>query len=223
MSVRSTAYTLAPEMAPEELASLTGLLRRCAYTGRHLEVGTAGGGTLCTMMKCYPRESVPPFVVVDPMGYFPNQLAAVQGHLASSGLDPAAVDFRVMTSDEAFRRASAASESYDFMLIDGAHKIRYVTQDLRWLSLLRVGGRACFHDYAPRCPGVMMPLDRFLARTKTCRRESLAGSLIVLERTAPAEEAEVRWMDHLWAQLWSPALQLQASVRKRLARRRSHA
>lgn len=203
-------------MAPAELACLTTLLRRCQFPGRHLEIGTAAGGTLCEMLQCFPVDQIPPFVVVDTMRYFPNQLEIVRGNLRDHGLDPAEVDFRIATSDIAFQQAAMAGESYDFMLIDGAHKIRYVTQDLRWTRLLSVGGRVCFHDYAPRCPGVVRALDHFLASHANYRRESLADSLLVLEKTAASVAPEVGWTDLLWANLWSPWLQLQASLRKRL-------
>lgn len=216
MAVRSTAHTLAPEMAPEELACLTGLLRRCKFPGRHLEIGTAAGGTLCEMLRCFPAGRPPPFVVVDPMRYFPDQLEIVRANLRAQGLDPAAADFRIATSDAAFRQAERARETYDFMLIDGAHKIRYVTQDLRWTRLLSVGGRVCFHDYAPRCPGVVRAVDHFLNGHANYRRETLAGSLLVLEKIANSTAPEVGWTDLLWAYLWSPWLQLQASLRKRL-------
>lgn len=203
-------------MAPEELACLTALLRRLQFSGLHLEIGTAAGGTLCEMLKCFPPDRLPPWVVVDPMGYFPDQLEIVRGNLRDHGLSPAAVDFRIATSAAAFQQAAAAGESYDFMLIDGAHKIRYVMQDLRWTRLLAVGGRVCFHDYAPRCPGVMRAVDQFLAGHDNYRRGTLAGSLLVLEKTAVSATPEVGWPDLLWANLWSPWLQLQASLRKRL-------
>lgn len=203
-------------MAPEELACLTELLRRHQFPGRHLEIGTAAGGTLCEMLRCFPAGRTPPFVVVDTMRYFPDQLEIVRGNLRDHGLDPAAVNFRIATSDAAFRQAEAARESYDFMLIDGAHKIRYVTQDLRWTRLLSAGGRVCFHDYAARCPGVMRAVDHFLAGHMNYRREMLAGSLLVLEKTTTSTAREIGWPDLLWANLWSPWLQLQASLRKRL-------
>ena len=105
----------------------------------------------------------------------------------------------------------------DFILVDAGHKIRYVTQDLRWTRLLAPGGRVCFHDYAPRCPGVMKAVDHFLSDRGNYRREALAGSLLVLEKTAASPVPEVDWTDHLWAGLWAPWLQWQASWRKRLA------
>lgn len=216
MAVRSTAHTRAAEMAPEELACLKELLRRHQFPGRHLEIGTAAGGTLCEMLSCFPAGRIPPFTVVDTMRYFPDQLEIVRGNLRDHGFDPAAVDFRIATSDAAFHPAEAAGEAYDFMLIDGAHKIRYVTQDLRWTRLLSVGGRVCFHDYAARCPGVMRAVDHFLCRQANYQREKLAGSLLVLEKTAPSSTREISQADLLWANLWSPWLQLQASLQKRL-------
>jgi len=216
MAVRSTAHTRAAEMTSEELACLTTLLGRRQFPGRHLEIGTAAGGTLCAMLGCFPLGHVPRFVVVDTMRYFPDQLEVVRDNLRAHGYDPDAVEFRIATSDSAFRQAEAAREKFDFMLIDGAHKIRYVTQDLRWTRLLSVGGRVCFHDYAPRCPGVVMAVDHFLKGWSNYQRESLAGSLLVLEKTAESVVPEITGGDLLRANVWSPWLQLQASLRKRL-------
>jgi predicted O-methyltransferase YrrM len=216
MAARISSQTRASEMAPEELACLGMVLCQNLFRGRHLEIGTAAGGTLCAMMKCFPPDRLPHWVVVDTMCYFPDQLEIVRGNLRDHGLNPAGVDFRVTTSDAAFHQAEAAHETYDFMLIDGAHKIRYVMQDLRWTRLLTVGGHVCLHDYAPRCPGVVHAVDHFLHRHANYRRVTLAGSLLVLEKIAAAATPEVGWTDQFWANLWSPWLQLQASFRKRM-------
>jgi hypothetical protein len=88
-----------------------------------------------TMMKCFNETTRPLFVVVDPMSYFANQLEIVKRNLRTHKLALDFVDFRVSTSAEAFKKSENMRETFDFMLIDGAHKIRYVTQDLSWLEM----------------------------------------------------------------------------------------
>ena len=93
--MRASATTLEPEISAGELARVVTLLRAGQLKGRHLEIGTAAGGTLKELMRAYPDGERPPFVVVDPMTYFPDQLAKVRRNLAAAGLDPDRVDFRV--------------------------------------------------------------------------------------------------------------------------------
>jgi len=206
-------------MSPEELAGLLDMARTCSNGGDYLEVGTAAGGTLREMMKCFDDASRPRFVVVDPMNYFADQLEIVRKNLRSHDLDPAQVDFRVATSVSAFTHAEDAREAYDFMLIDGAHKIRYVTQDLRWLRLLKPGGVACIHDYNDRHEGVKLSVDRFLRKHPNYRREQLVGSLMILRKSGSSPSKEITFADRLWASALTPFLQLKINLRKRLARR----
>ena len=86
--MRASATTLASEVPENELAALKAQLKRRRLKGSHLEIGTAAGGTLKELMRCYPNTARPRFVVVDPMRYFPDQLAIVRRNLASAGLDP---------------------------------------------------------------------------------------------------------------------------------------
>ena len=103
------------------------------------------------------------------MTYFSGQRAAVEANLASAGIDPGTVEFRVETSARALAKALRADERFDFIFIDGNHALRAVTQDLRWTRLLNPGGFVCLHDYeeADRIviPGVKLALDGFLAAT----------------------------------------------------------
>ena len=214
MGKRSSAITLKPEMSEAELSALKGWLRD--LDGYHLEIGTAAGGTLCFMMQCYPSSKRPPFVVVDSMAYFDNQLDIIKQNLADHGLDVGSVDFRIMTSDAAFVRAEAEGEQFDFILVDASHKIRHVMADLRWLRLLNVGGLACFHDYTARFKGVRWPVDRFLKRNAQFSRVGLTGSLLCVRRDAASARPEVTLADRIWALLWSPVLQLELSLRKRI-------
>lgn len=214
--MRTSATTLSSELWAEELSFLKELLPSVCRGGKVLEVGTAAGGTLREMMRCFDGAGRPQFVVVDPMAYFPDQLDIVKRNLSENGLDPDSVDFRVGTSRDILGPAVAADERFDFMLIDGAHKIRHVTQDLGWLQLLNPGGLACFHDYNDRHPGVTKPVDRFLSKRRNYRRGDLVASLLAVEKTEASDGCEVTWFDRVWANVLSPCLQLERSLRKRI-------
>ena len=215
MGERASASSLASEFWTDELDFLRDLINRTNPNGSFLEIGTAAGGTLCEMMKCFGPADRPRFVVVDPMTYFANQLEIVKRNLRQHGLDSSQVDIRVSRSLEAFQRARSEGEAYDFILIDASHKVRYVTQDLLWLGLLKAGGFVCFHDYNPRHKGVMWPVDRFLARHPNYTREGLVSNLLSLRKTATSTGPEIGPLDHLWAALLSPWLQFEISLRKR--------
>jgi predicted O-methyltransferase YrrM len=180
-----------------------------------LEIGTAAGGTLCEMLGSFFPDHAPPFAVVDNMEYFPNQFEIICANLRSHGFNPDAIDFRISNSDTAFSKSSALNEKFDFILIDGSHKIRYVTQDLRWTRLLNPGGIACFHDYSSRCPGVIFAVDRFLRRWPNYEKVTLADSLLVIEKKAPSTIPEITSLDILWSNILSVIFQLYSSIKKR--------
>jgi hypothetical protein len=216
---RSTITTLNPEMTGEELSGLKDWIQGNELRGKHLEIGTAAGGTLCFLMQLYPPpDTRPKFVVVDTMLYFANQLEVVRQNLANHNHPADAVDFRVMTSTEALGKAEENGERFDFILVDASHKIRHVMADLRWLRLLNVGGLACFHDYSPKFKGVQWPVDRFLKRNGHFSRQGLAGSLLCIRRDAESMRAEVTGCDRVWALWWAVYFQLGASVSKRANR-----
>jgi len=219
MSHRPSAINLKPEMSPAELSALGEWLRQAEFRGQHLEVGTAAGGTLCFMLECYAPDRRPSFAVVDTMSYFASQLDTVKENLRAHGLAPETVDFRVTTSREAFAAAEAAGERFSFMLVDASHKARHVMADLRWLRLLEVGGLACFHDYGTVFKGVTWPLNRVLRDYPHFTRVGLAGSLLAVRRERESDRREITAWDRLWALAWSPYLQWELSLRKRLAPR----
>ena len=152
------------------------------------------------------------------MTYFPKQLALVHKNLRQHGLDPHRVDFRISDSKTAFLSAAQKGESFDFILVDGCHKLPYVTQDLRWMRLLNPGGTACFHDYSTKHPGVRIALDAFLKRYKNYEVRGLARSLLVVEKTGPSEEEEIRNSDLVLSRARGLLIQLKQSIRKRLKR-----
>ena len=102
MGKRNCAATLEPEMSGVELAALEKWIASASLKGKHLEVGTAAGGTLCHLMKQYGGDDRPPFAVVDTMVYFSDQLKVVQANLTANVLHPEDVDFRIMSSAEAY-------------------------------------------------------------------------------------------------------------------------
>lgn len=215
--MRASATTLESEISPREMATLLELLRQSNFTGRHLEIGTAAGGTLKDMMLSYPAGKRPAFVVVDPMTYFPDQLAKVRANLTAAGIDPAEVEFRVGKSWPAFHAAAGRNETYSFMFIDGSHKLAHVTEDLAWTQLLETGGIVCFHDYKPQFPGVTMAVDRFLAKNMNYEKIAHEESLFAIRKKAQGGRGINAW-DLLRAKLISVYLQLEHSVKKRFAK-----
>jgi predicted O-methyltransferase YrrM len=197
--MRRCATTLEGEMTTEEHRFLVELLSSGKRRGTHLEIGTGAGGTLCVMLNAFAQENRPRFVVIDTMRYFPGQLESVLKNLARHGFDQKAVDIRVSKSDAAFARAETANERFEFVLIDGSHKVRAVMGDLRWSRLVNVGGIICLHDYSPRFLGVQMAVNHFLRRNRNYRRIALAGSLLVLRKEALAARREVTRVDELYA------------------------
>jgi predicted O-methyltransferase YrrM len=211
---RSCATQLTSEMTSPELDALREIIGRRPRKGRHLEIGTAAGGTLCEMMRAATHR--PPFVVVDPMTYFPDQRSTVEHNLTSHGLSLDQVDIRVMRSWEAFQAARSSGETFDFVLIDGTHKFRYVMQDLHWAGLINPLGILALHDYTPRLRAVKWAIDYFLANNRNYHRIGLVDSLLLLEKTAPDGPDGPRLMSHARASLIHPLFQFENSVRKRL-------
>jgi hypothetical protein len=207
--MRRCATTLEAEMTPDEHAFLLNLLQTHAFSGRHLEIGTAAGGTLCAMLGAFGQSARPPFSVVDPMRYFPEQLDVVRRNLREHGFDPDGVDFRVGTSDELFPQASQRGDRFDFLLIDGCHKIQSVTIDLKWTRLLNAGGLACFHDYTPRHRGVWLAVNRFLSRNANYEVAGQAGTLLAVRKLAPSSRPEIDAADEWYARAWYLPLQLE--------------
>jgi hypothetical protein len=205
-------------MTAGELRCLLEQIRRWRFSGKHLEIGTAAGGTLWQMMACFDAGTRPPFVVVDPMGYFPRQKEIVTDNLRRHGMDPSTVDFRQDFSEQALVKARSNNEVFDFMLIDGSHKILRVTQDLGWTELLRVGGVVAFHDFTSRLRGVKIAVRRFLRRFPECQVIAHTDSLLVVRKCRAFQRPVVSWKELAFARALTPLLQLEQSARKRLRR-----
>jgi len=215
------AVRIEAECTEAEITALVGAMSERKLTRAHLEIGTAAGGTLKRMLLAYPSTERPKFVVVDPLTYFPKQREAIEANLASAGIDPRSVEFRVETSAKALKKALRAQEGFDFILIDGNHSLRPVTEDLRWTRLLVPGGFVCLHDYVHLdhvvIPGVKIALDRFLARHANYRLQEVVGGMAVVQKLdwgepeighAALAEATIRQIAWKWSH----------SLRKRLPR-----
>jgi len=216
--VRKSAETLKPEVTKDEASYLLEICRRMGFPGKHLEIGTAAGGTLCLLMKVFEDETRPPFVVVDRMTYFPDQLNIIKTNLKNNGLSEHGVDFRIKTSVEAFNEAYSNKEIFDFILIDAGHKIHRVMEDLRWTRLLNAGGVICMHDYGPS-KGVKLAADRFMKKNTHFELLGLVDSLLVLRKNHIAGKEEVTMADRLWSVILAPVLQLESSIKKRLRKK----
>jgi predicted O-methyltransferase YrrM len=195
-------------MSEPQLEFLTGLISAEDLPGPHLEIGTAYGVTLARMILALRSPHDPAFVVVDNMRYMPDQFDVVIRSLEDHGIDPGRVEFRVGDSGTLFAEAARAGDSFDFILIDASHKIRKVTDDLRWTRLLRAGGVVCLHDYHPSFPGVVRSADRFLARNPNYERVGKVSSLLALRKTGPSRDAEISQLDRMWAACWHLRLKL---------------
>lgn len=212
---RACAITLASEMTRGELHALKSIIQTKAFKGKHLEIGTAAGGTLCKMMEAATHR--PPFVVVDTMRYFSNQRQTVINNLKQNGLSPENVDIRETTSADAWQTSQKQREAFDFILVDGAHKFRYVMQDLRWAGLLRSGGVLALHDYSSRLKDVQLAADLFLRRNPNFGKISLTDTLLLIEKKNSGDNDEVNLIPDSLAVLFQLFLQIRQSVRKRIS------
>jgi predicted O-methyltransferase YrrM len=200
--MRQSAITLQSECSQQERDVLIGILRDNNLSERHLEIGTAAGGTLKEMIGVYiDREIKPKFVVIDPLTYFPNQREKIELNLRNSGLDPSQVDFRVGTSNDFLKAARATETRFDFIFIDGDHRHLPAMIDLQWADMLRSGGFVCLHDYGPKFPGVIWAADYFLRKNPNFRRYAQAGTLLVLAKTGEGQRLAVTPYDLLAARL----------------------
>jgi predicted O-methyltransferase YrrM len=201
--MRECATTLAAEMSTAEHQLLVESLVSLSGQGLHLEIGTAAGGTLCAMMAAFPADKCPKFVVIDPLKYFPNQLETIQRNLRDHHLDASKVEFRASSSAKAFPKAAAQHDEFDFILVDGCHRISSVMLDLKWTRLLKAGGLICFHDYKPKFPGVQMSVDRLLRRHPNYVIEGQADSLLVVRKRSASRSVEIDLSDEWFARFWS--------------------
>lgn len=208
--MRTCAETLAPEMTDDEQVFLENLIKENHFCGNHLEIGTAAGGSLCLMLKCFTRESTPQFIVVDRMNYFEHQYRTVLDNIRNNQIDTGRVRFIISSSRDAYKKAKKERLQFDFALVDAGHKALAVMSDCRWSSMINVGGIICFHDYADRCPGVCWAVDRFMERNRNYSIYGHVDSLIAIKKNAKDNVTNtVTFLDQL------QALYMQLKHRKR--------
>lgn len=214
---RPSATTLQSECHPEELELLRRTLGEHNLKGRHLEIGTAAGGTLKELMLTYPDAATrPDFVVIDPMTYFKDQPRKVRQNLENAGIDPDTVTFWTGTSEDFLETERRAGGAFDFIFVDGVHKALPVMIDIQWADMLCEGGFICFHDRRAKFPGVGWAIARFLRRNKNFREVAAARSLVVVQKTGAQTGPVVSEADLEAAHRAEPRLRLMRSLRKRL-------
>lgn len=192
------------------------LLSGAGYQGAHLEIGTAAGGTLKELMGVYPDAGTrPPFFVVDPMTYFPDQMAKVRKNLASAGIAPDGVTFHVGTTRSFLAQARAQALQFDFIFIDGDHRQFPVLIDLQMADFLAPGGTIALHDDNDRFPGVGWAIARFLRRNPGFTHLGTTESLTLLRKTGPCQARAVAPGDLIAARLGQTWSSWKRSLRKR--------
>jgi predicted O-methyltransferase YrrM len=217
--MRQSAITLESETTPAERRAVIATLSSAALSGPHLEIGTAAGGTLKELMRIYPDDARPRFVVVDPFTYYADQRGIVERNLRESGLDPASVDFRQGYSWPLLVPALAARERFSFIFIDGNHGAEHVMQDLAWTRLLEPGGLVALHDHNDKFPGVVWATGRFLRKHPNYEKIAHADSLVILRKNAASPVPEVPEFDLRLARWMVAPLRWRRSLRKRTANR----
>ncbi len=101
-----------------------------------------------------------------------------------------------------------------FLLIDGSHKIKYVTQDAQWLEFVEIGGVVCFDDYQAGFQGVDWVVDKVVNSSKCFERIAYAGRLLILRKIAEKQTPIVTRRHMIMAALLHPLLQISQSLRK---------
>ncbi|MEM9319604.1 MAG: class I SAM-dependent methyltransferase [Pseudomonadota bacterium] len=214
---RMSATTLQSECHGDEVALLRRILVGHDLPGRHLEIGTAAGGTLKELMLTYPDAATrPDFVVIDPMTYFDDQLSKVRHNLAASGIDPDAVTFWTGTSEDFLAAERRSGGVFDFIFVDGDHRAAPVMVDMQWADMLRDGGFICFHDRSESFPGVGWSIAHFLRQNPNFHEFDSARTLVVLRKTGEGRRPVVTRADLKAARLEQHRLRLRRSLRKRL-------
>tara|TARA_B100001027_G_scaffold212240_1_gene181384 strand:+ start:7047 stop:7718 length:672 start_codon:yes stop_codon:yes gene_type:complete len=222
--MRRSAITLESEISDTERNALFAVMKNLSLKGTHLEIGTAAGGTLCEIYNFYKSSDreIPNFWVVDPMQYFPDQLDIVKKNLISHGVNLASVRFLESLSSIAIKKAFIENPVFDFILIDGSHKRKYVTQDLIWTRFLKKGGILCAHDYSSRFPGVQKSIDLFLKKYKNYKLISVTESLIVIRKMDTTKSSEITNMMMITAAVDGFIHQIRSSINKRVSTKNSH-
>ena len=217
---RESAITLKSEMTDAEVYSIKNAIKDSKLTGLHIEIGTAAGGTLCEILKCYQNELkvVPPqFIIIDPLNYFDDQYEKICLNLKNNGLSQNNITFEKNKSSIAFRNLSAHAGEIDFILIDGNHKINHFVGDLRFSRYLKAGGLLLIHDYSNGFKGIHSATNNFLNRYTNYEVVSHVDCLIILRKESISNSIEISPLTLLSAHFRNLMDQVLNSLRKRFS------
>ena len=216
--MRRSAITLESEISDKEREALWEVLKDLSLKDVHLEIGTAAGGTLHEIYNFYKSSGrdIPNFWVVDPMKYFPNQYDVVRENLTKNCVNISKVRFLQNISSTAIKVAFTEKPTFDFILIDGSHKRKYVTQDLMWSRFLNKGGILCAHDYSLKFPGVCKSIDLFLKKYDNYKLITLTESLIIIRKEELTRKSEISPLMLLSSAIEGFIQQVLSSIHKRI-------
>lgn len=218
--VRQSSITLESECTVAERAALRDVLKNSNFTAAHMEIGTAAGGTLKELIGCYPNGKAPPFIVIDPLSYFPDQLSKIHKNLQSAEIDPASVDFWQGTTENFINTDQARDLVLDFLFIDADHRHYPVLVDLAWAAKVAKGGYVCFHDDQPKFPGVGWAIRRFMKNNANFKYVTKADSLVIIQKTDNGRRVNISTWDLQVATLRQPLSRLGKSLKKRVLGRK---
>lgn len=217
---RESAITLKSEMTDAEVFSIKNAIKNSKLTGLHIEIGTAAGGTLCEILKCYQNELkvVPPqFIVIDPLTYFDDQYEKICLNLKINGLSQNNITFEKNKSSVVFRNLSGHAGEIDFILIDGNHKINHFVGDLRFSRYLRAGGLLLIHDYSNNFKGIHSATNTFLNKYRNYEVLSHVDCLLILRKKSRSNSLEISPFNLLSAHFCNLLDQILNSLRKRFS------
>jgi len=181
--MRECAITGSSEVGDVVINRIVSYLKDKKFRDTHLEIGTAAAGTLKRIMLAYDDQQRPEFMVVDPMTYFPNQFEIVKNNLQNAGIDPKEIIFYTTKSSIAYKKILRSGKRFDFIFIDGAHKIKQVWQDLRYTNMLNTGAILCVDDYLG-VPQVQIPVNMFLKKNPIYKIMSIEDRTLFIEKTS---------------------------------------
>ena len=215
--VRKCSYTLESEMTSEEVNEIIRCIGKYKPNGIHLEIGTAAGATMCSILKYYKfvlNFKPPKFIAVDPLSYFENQYEVICRNFKKNQLTLDNVVFEKKTSDQAFKTLKI--KEIAFLLIDGNHKLKNVIKDLRYTRILKKNGILVVHDYSTSFLGVKIAMDKFIKRYSNYEVISNINTLLVLRKKSIINVEEIKTIDIFLGHVFSFFLQTYASIKKRI-------
>ena len=217
---RESAITLKSEMTDAEVYSIKNAIKDSKLTGLHIEIGTAAGGTMCEILKCYQNELKvvsPQFIIIDPLTYFDDQYEKICLNLKNNGLSQNNITFEKSKSSVAFRNLSAHAGEIDFILIDGNHKVNHFVGDLRFSRYLKAGGLLLIHDYSKGFKGIHSATNDFLNRYTNYEVLSHVDCLLILRKKSISNSLEISPLNLLFAHFCNLLDQVLNSLRKRFS------